>query len=80
MTKQLSRRMIMRSDDGTMGLAAWTVGIVEVGGLREAFNQPYHGGWDESGYIRDAAQLVFPAFLLILAAGVKLNSGRSISV
>ncbi len=56
---------------GMIGLAAWSVSIIEVGGFREAFSKPYSGGWDDSGYIRDAALLMFPAFLMILAAGVK---------
>ena len=72
MPAELSRRLMVGGVAlGVVGVAAWSVGIVEVGGLREAFNQPYHGGWDDSGYIRDAAMLVFPSFLLVLAAGVK---------
>jgi len=72
MPTSLSRRLLVGGAFlGVIGVAAWSVGIIEVGGLREAFDQPYHGGWDDSGYIRDAAMLVFPAFLLVLAAGVK---------
>ncbi len=72
LSPQLGRRLLAGGVFlGVLGIAAWSVGIVEVGGLREAFNQPYHGGWDDSGYIRDAAMLVFPSFLLVLASGVK---------
>jgi hypothetical protein len=68
----LNRRLLVGGTIlGLVGLAAWTVSIVEVGGLQKAFSQPYHGGWDDNGYIRDASMLMFPAFLMILAAGVK---------
>jgi hypothetical protein len=55
---------------GLVGLSAWLVSIVNVGGITEAFSRPYSGGWDDSGYIRDGSTLMFPATLLILAAGL----------
>jgi hypothetical protein len=68
----LHRRLVVGGTIlGLVGLAAWTLSIVEVGGIREAFGKPYSGGWDDSGYIRDASLLMFPAFLMILAAGVR---------
>lgn len=71
-SSDLSRRLLVGGVFlGVLGVAAWSVGIVEVGGLREAFDQPYHGGWDDSGYIRDSTMLVFPSFLMVLASGVK---------
>jgi len=53
---------------GFIGLAAWVVAVMNVGGLRAAFSKSYSGGWDDNGYIRDASLLMFPAFLLILSA------------
>jgi hypothetical protein len=50
---------------GSLGLAAWTISIVNVGGLREAFSRAYSGGWDDSGYIRDGTLLMYPGFLLV---------------
>jgi hypothetical protein len=68
----LNRRLMVGGTIlGTLGLSAWVLSIVEVGGLQQAFSQPYHGGWDDNGYIRDASMLIFPAILMILAAGVK---------
>jgi hypothetical protein len=53
---------------GGIGLVAWLASIVNVGGFGNAFGRAYSGGWDDSGYVRDAAMLMFSAFLLILAA------------
>lgn len=50
---------------GFLGLAAWAISIINVGGLREAFSKSYSGGWDDSGYIRDGTLLMYPGFLLI---------------
>lgn len=55
---------------GCIGLAAWAVTIINVGGFSEAFSSSYSGGWDDSGYVRDGTLLMFPAFLLIQAAVV----------
>jgi hypothetical protein len=55
---------------GLVGLAAWLISIVNVGGITEAFSRPYSGGWDDSGYIRDGSTLMFPAALLIITAGL----------
>ncbi len=52
---------------GGLGLACWVASILNVGGLREAFSRPYSGGWDDSGYVRDGALLLFPGFLMIMA-------------
>ena len=56
---------------GAIGLAAWMVSIVNVGGLIAAFSKPYSGGWDDNGYVRDASMLMFSAFTLILTATLK---------
>jgi hypothetical protein len=50
-----------------VGLSAWAITIINVGGIREAFSQSYSGGWDDNGYVRDASLLMFPASLLILS-------------
>jgi hypothetical protein len=56
---------------GMLGLGAWLLSIRNVGGLRAAFSNAYSGGWDDSGYVRDASMLMFCAFTLILAATLK---------
>jgi hypothetical protein len=53
---------------GCIGTAAWVVSVIH--GTGGDLNG-YRGGWDDSGYIRDAALLAFPAFLLILAATMR---------
>jgi hypothetical protein len=55
---------------GLVGIAAWSLAIINVGGLYDAFSQAYTGGWDDNGYVRDAALLMFPGFLLIIATAV----------
>jgi hypothetical protein len=50
---------------GCIGLVAWVLTVIHgTGGDLTG----YRGGWDDSGYIRDASLLMFPAFLLILSA------------
>jgi hypothetical protein len=56
---------------GCVGLAAWIYSIINVGGVTAAFSQAYAGGYDDNGYIRDGSLLMFPAFLLLLAASRK---------
>jgi hypothetical protein len=56
---------------GAIGLAAWLISINNVGGVWAAFSTPYSGGWDDSGYIRDASMLMFCGFTLILTATLK---------
>ncbi len=53
---------------GLLGLAAWSMSIINVGGLTEAFSRPYSGGWDDSGYIRDGSLMMFPGFVLTTSA------------
>jgi hypothetical protein len=53
---------------GMAGLLAWSISIINVGGLREAFSRAYSGGWDDSGYIRDGTLLMYPGFLLVAMA------------
>ena len=51
---------------GCIGLGAWVMTVINGSG---GDLTGYRGGWDDSGYIRDASLLLFPSFLLILAAG-----------
>jgi hypothetical protein len=53
---------------GFIGVAAWAISVKNGTGGDLA---GYRGGWDDSGYIRDASLLVFPAFLLIMAAAMQ---------
>jgi hypothetical protein len=65
---------------GLLGVAAWSVAIINVGGLYDAFSQAYSGGWDDNGYVRDASLLMFPAYLLIVgvAAGGRIRLGLAL--
>lgn|SRR5579871_1487489 len=51
---------------GCIGLGAWVMTVINGSG---GDLTGYRGGWDDSGYIRDASLLLFPSFLLILSAG-----------
>ena len=53
---------------GCIGLFAWVLTVIH--GTHGDLSG-YRGGWDDSGYIRDASLLMFPAFLLILAATIQ---------
>lgn len=60
---------------GSIGLAAWVVSIINVGGFVSAFDHAYGGGNDASGYVRDAAMLLLVGVLL--AQGAMALSGVS---
>lgn len=51
---------------GSLGLLAWIVSIINVGGFEAAYGRAYGGGWDDSGYVREAAQFGFVATPLII--------------
>jgi hypothetical protein len=53
---------------GCIATVAWVATVIH--GTGGDLNG-YRGGWDDSGYIRDASMLAFPAFLLILAATLR---------
>lgn len=60
---------------GSIGVTAYLVGIINVGGFYAAYSQAYSGGWADSGYIRDAVSLCIPAtvFILVSRTGEKLS-------
>lgn len=51
---------------GITALVAWLVGIANVGGFEAAYGRAYGGGWDDSGYVREAAQFGFVAVPLLI--------------
>lgn len=51
---------------GVVGVLAWIIGIINVGGFSAAYGRAYGGGWDDSGYVREAAQLGFVATPLLV--------------
>ncbi|HEX4166828.1 MAG TPA: hypothetical protein VHZ55_15285 [Bryobacteraceae bacterium] len=53
---------------GSVGLTCWLISIINVGGFRNAFSNSYGGGWDDSGYIRDANLLLLVSVLLLIGA------------
>ena len=63
-----SRLMIGGTIAGGLGLTAWLVTIINVGGFVNAFSHSYGGGWDDNGYVRDGAMLLLTGVLLIHAA------------
>ncbi len=58
---------------GVTGLTAWLVGIANVGGFVAAYGRAYGGGWDDSGYVREAAQFGFVAVPLLILSRRKLG-------
>jgi hypothetical protein len=53
---------------GFLGLAAWLIGIMNVGGFEAAYGKGYGGGWDDSGYVREASQLGIVAIPFLMFA------------
>ncbi len=53
---------------GAVALAAWTVGLINVGGFVNAFSRAYAGGWDDSGYVRDITIWMLGAIIILLLA------------
>ncbi len=51
---------------GILGSLSWIVGIANVGGFDAAYGRAYGGGWDDSGYVREAAQFGFVAAPLLV--------------
>ena len=65
---------------GAIGLVAWTISIINVGGFVNAFDHAYGGGNDPSGYVRDAAMLLLVGVLLIHAAIAVRGPGFGLSL
>jgi hypothetical protein len=53
---------------GMIGLACWVISLGNVGGFVAAFSQPYGGGWDDSGYVRDGTMFLLSAVILLMIA------------
>jgi hypothetical protein len=53
---------------GFGGIGAWLYGINQVGGFEVAYGHAYGGGWDDSGYIREATQVGIVAVPLLMLA------------
>jgi hypothetical protein len=53
---------------GCIGLGAWVTTVIHGSG---GDLTGYRGGWDDSGYIRDASLLLYPGFLLVLTAALR---------
>jgi len=52
---------------GAVGLVAWALTILNVGGLANAYSTGYGGGWSDYGYVRDSAYLLLIALLILLS-------------
>lgn len=66
----LSPEMIQRLRTGAivlgmMGVVAYVITIINVGGFSRAYGRAYGGGWSDSGYVRDSSMLVLPALILL---------------
>jgi hypothetical protein len=53
---------------GFAGIGAWLYGIINVGGFEAAYGHSYGGGWDDSGYAREATQVGIIAVPLLMLA------------
>jgi hypothetical protein len=53
---------------GLAGIGAWLYGVNQVGGFETAYGHAYGGGWDDSGYIREATQVGIVAVPLLMLA------------
>jgi hypothetical protein len=52
---------------GGVGMAAWGITMINVGGIAGAYSTSYGGGWSDYGYVRDAAYLLLVALLALLS-------------
>lgn len=59
---------------GLLGVVGYALGIINSGGFIEAYSRAYGGGWDDSGYVRDAFWLTLPALIWFMIS----RSGKSI--
>jgi hypothetical protein len=53
---------------GFGGVGAWLFGVSQVGGFEAAYGHAYGGGWSDSGYVREAAQVGIVAVPLLMLA------------
>ena len=67
-TRTAQRLLVGAALVGSIGLACWTITIVNVGGFEQAFGTSYSGGWDPSGYVRDGSLLLLLGTLLALTS------------
>ena len=61
---------------GCAGVAAYVVGLVNVGGFVAAYSETYGGGWSEIGYVRDAVSLCIPGIILVIASCANRRATR----
>lgn len=53
---------------GLLSVAAFTYGIIHVGGFASAYGHAYGGGWASSGYVRALRSVSLPALLWLMIA------------
>jgi hypothetical protein len=56
---------------GFLGVLGFAYSIANVGGLEAAYGKGYGGGWDESGYVREAPMLTLPALLWMMTSNLQ---------
>lgn len=56
---------------GLIGVGTFIIKIANVGGLVNAYDTAYGGGWHSNGYIRDGFLLALPGFLWIMVANLQ---------
>jgi hypothetical protein len=56
---------------GLLGAGTFLIGLVNVGGLVNAYDSEYGGIWHSSGYIRDGFLLALPGLLWIMVANLQ---------
>jgi hypothetical protein len=61
---------------GSVGVVAYIIEIMNVGGFLGAYGYPYGGGWSDYGYVREAVLLCVPSIVFIFVARI----GRRLSL
>ncbi len=68
-SQRTARRLLVGSAVlGSIGVACWSISILNVGGFTAAFSTSYSGGQDDSGYVRDGAMLLLVGLLLAVTS------------
>jgi hypothetical protein len=65
---------------GALALAGWSVTIVGVGGIGQAFGRSYGGGWSDYGYLRDAQLALFPAMMMLMPTMMTKKSDLGLKI
>ena len=65
---------------GALAFLGWSVTIVGVGGIGQAFGRSYGGGWSDYGYLRDAQLALFPALMMLMPTLMNKKSDLGLKI